>query len=258
VDRVGPVEDGGRDSGKHTLYFECLEALQAGHCPVCHLAKQTVARQLDSLIYESVNDPGVRARTAAAQGFCRAHAWQLRRQGGALGIAIVYRDVVRDVVEALGTAEYGSGRLSLHSLIEAIDRERPSRATGAAVRHLSPTAGCPACLGQQRAERMYADVVLESVAEPEMHAALTENPGLCLPHLRLALERVRDERRFRLLVLASRNAFARLLDDLDEMIRRHDYRFTGGLAEFGDAWIRAITRVTGEEGLSERRNADRR
>lgn len=247
------------DGTKHTPYFECLEALQAGHCPVCHLAKKTVARQLDSLIYESVNDPGVRGRTAAAQGFCRVHAWQLRRQGGALGVAIIYRDVVRDVVEALDAAEYGeSPKLSLRSLIEAVDRDRPSSATGATVRELSPTAECPACRGQQRAEHMYADVLIESVDEPEMHAALTENPGLCLPHLRLALERVRDERRFRLLVLASRNAFARLLDDLDEMIRRHDYRFTGGLAEFGDAWIRAITRVTGEEGLSEEWNADSR
>lgn len=237
---------------KHTPYFECLEALRGGGCPVCELGKRAVARYLDSLIYEQVNDPGARRRTRAAQGFCRLHAWQLRRHGGALGMAIIYRDVVRDVVQSLDNAKYNSsGRLSPRAVAEAVDRERPSSATADAVRSLLPSGQCPACATQHRTEAMYTDVFLENLEDPEIQAALGEGRGLCLPHLRLALQRVRDENTFSLLVAGAKVAFSGLQRDLDEMIRRHDYRYQEeGLGQVGDAWLDAIAQVAGKEGLS--------
>jgi len=239
-------------ASKHTPYFELLEALQAGSCPLCALGKRATERYLDTLIYEQVNDPGTRRKTRAGQGFCRLHAWQLRRGGGALGIGILYRDVVRDLVETLNAATHEPpARLSLRAVAEAVDADRPSAASEKAVRSLQAKGECPACMAQHQSERMYADILVDNLSDPEVLAALDQGPGLCLPHLRLVLERTRDEAGFGELVRCARNAFALLLADLDEMIRLSDYRHIDQhMGDVGDAWLRAITQVAGKEGLS--------
>ncbi len=237
---------------KHTPYFETLEALEAGDCPVCAASKRSVDRYLDALLYECVNDPAVRRRTRAAHGFCRLHAWQLRRHGGALGMAIIYRDVVRDAVEALNAAEYSPrSRLSPRAVAEAVDKDRPHSGTAALVSALQARGQCPACGVQQRTEAMYVDVLLDHLQDERITAAMDQNAGLCLPHLTLALQRLRGQELFRVLADRARISFTTLLADLDEMIRLSDYRFQGQrLGDVGDAWITAIERVTGEEGLT--------
>ncbi len=234
---------------KHTPYYECVEALREPGCAICRLRDKAVARYLEAIIYESVNDPRVRERLQASQGFCRQHAWQLRRRGGALGIGIIYRDVVRDALAALENAEYkGTGRLSPKSVRELLDRERPASATTALVSELTATDRCPACTVQAEAERRYVDVLLEYLEDAEVRAGLEEGDGPCIPHLRLSLERLRNEGDFRLLLASCRRGLSRLLADLDEMIRRHDYRFEGDLGGVGDAWIKAVAKVAGNEG----------
>lgn len=237
---------------KHTPYFECLEALQAGDCPICVTGKRSVARYLDTLLYECVNDPGVRRRTRAAHGFCRLHAWQLRRHGGALGLAIIYRDVVRDAVATLDGADYNPGaRLSPRALVEAVDKNRPHSATTDLVGALRPHGDCPACRIQRQSEAMYVDVLLDHLQDEKITAAMDQDGALCLPHLCLALERVRGRETYELLVRRTHKSYAALLAALDEMIRLSDYRFQDqGLGEVGDTWITAISRVAGEDGLS--------
>ena len=46
--------------GKHSIYYELRDALAGGDCPICQLALRVVERFLDYLIYENVNDPGIR------------------------------------------------------------------------------------------------------------------------------------------------------------------------------------------------------
>ena len=45
---------------KHTLYYNLRDAFAEEGCPICRLCSQAVDRYLDHLLYESVNDPGVR------------------------------------------------------------------------------------------------------------------------------------------------------------------------------------------------------
>ncbi|MHB0877447.1 MAG: DUF6062 family protein, partial [Anaerolineae bacterium] len=236
---------------RHTPYFECVETLEAGACPMCELAVKAVARHLDAILYECITDPTTRDKTRRAQGFCRTHAWQLRRQGGALGIAIAYRDVIDDAITALEAGRYSPpSRLSPRNLVERMDRFRPGAGSAATVRALQARAPCPVCATQRQAETMYADVLLENLEDERMRAAFDRNGSLCLPHLRLTLERVRSEAAFRVVTAAVAESLRRLRTDLDEMIRRHDYRFTHeGLADVGDAWIRAIARVAAAADL---------
>jgi len=89
---------------RHSGYYEVLEALAEGGCPVCGLAERSVRQRLASLSYEQVNDPAVRDELRAAQGFCRRHAWQFLELGGTvLGAAIIYADILRSVRRRLPT-----------------------------------------------------------------------------------------------------------------------------------------------------------
>ena len=238
--------------GKHTPYYECLEALQGGGCPICYLGRRNVARYLDSLIYEHVNDPKTRERTRTAQGFCRLHAWQLRQHGGALGIAIIYRDVVRDVAVALRNAEFnGKGRRSAKDLLLTLGRGETGGANPRLVQSLSATSECPACSLQHEVERSYITVLLENLFDERMGQAFESSDGLCLPHLRQALGQVSDEQVFQRLVAVETRIFERLLADLDEMIRLSDYRYQDErLGDVGDAWLHAISQIAGREGLA--------
>jgi hypothetical protein len=241
-----------REKDKHTLYFETLEALKAGECPICTLGKRAADYYLDSLIYEHVNNPSTRERTRAAQGFCRTHAWHVRNHGGVPGMFIIYRDAVRDVAEALGDMQW-DGRASRvpPRLMRLVAGDRPTAATAGCVESLQPTGDCPACEEQRQAERMYADVVLERLRDGEFRQALERSDGLCLAHLRLALSRVQDEPTFTLLVTAHKNAYSRLLGDLDELIARLDFqRRHEGTGEFTGAGIRSVKQIAGKEGLT--------
>ena len=52
---------------RHSGYYEVLEALAEGGCPVCGLAARSVRQRLASLSYEQVNDPAVRDELFARQ-----------------------------------------------------------------------------------------------------------------------------------------------------------------------------------------------
>jgi hypothetical protein len=69
---------------------------------------------------------------------------------------------------------------------------------------------------------------------------------LCLPHLRKAIETCRDSTRRDLILRIHRDTFRRLLAELDEYVRKNDYRFSGEThgAE-RDAWRRAVYVVHG-------------
>src|SRR5438132_10582066 len=95
---------------KHTVYYELLDACKKGGCPICTMALDTVARYLDIVIYENVNDPQTRDAVVAARGYCNDHSWQLRAMtsGAALGAALMYRDVLQHVAEEIGRPSSGA------------------------------------------------------------------------------------------------------------------------------------------------------
>ena len=80
-----------------------------------------------------------------------------------------------------------------------------------------------------------------------MQAALRESAGLCLPHLRRALERLRDEASFDFLVEVSTEKLRALEAGLDEFIRKNDYRFAGeGFGPEATSWREVIAMMVGE------------
>ncbi len=62
----------------HTVYFEIQDALAEPGCALCQLALRSLRNYFDGLVYESVNDPGIRDAIRAAHGFCEVHGRMLQ------------------------------------------------------------------------------------------------------------------------------------------------------------------------------------
>lgn len=96
-------------------------------------------------------------------------------------------------------------------------------------------------------EEIYLDSLLNNLlAEDGLLTAYEASAGLCLPHFRQALIRVRDEAVYETLLNAQRAIWERLVGHLGEIIHKNDYRFRNEpWGEEADAWLRAIAAVAG-------------
>jgi hypothetical protein len=220
-----------RGVDKHTIYHEVLEAMRgAKGCPLCRLEADSVRRYLDSLLYESVNDPGVRAELVRARGYCRRHAHTLAGMRDAFGIAILYQDQVRLFAQFLADLP-----------------DTPSRCAKQ-VREWESVERCPACRIQLECRERYASTLVGGLVEEEMRSAYSSGSGLCMPHFIYVLGETRDAGIYRLLVTVEQSKVCALLHDLEDFYRKHDYRFSQeGFGEEGDSWLRAIELIVGED-----------
>ena len=228
--------------------YKLLEACRASGCPVCRLEQQSVERYLDSQFYENVNSPKWRDRLRASLGFCREHAGLAvdKRLGDALGFSIIYRDVVNSVLHQLedGVRPTRAPR-GWRSLLGQVP-EQVRVMIEKMLFAITPRKHCPVCEHRDETTRNTLSVLVEELRTPEMVKALQASDGLCFPHLRLALEHVRDVAVCDVLLSIHREKLERLRAELDEFIRKSDYQFAGeAFGEEGDAWLRAIGIVTG-------------
>ena len=218
-ERSGEVGVRDRPS-RHLVYHELREALSEEGCALCRLRERSVERYLQGLLYESVNDPGVREKLRASRGFCPRHTWQVRRLGGPLGVSILWRDLLSQ--EALLTGG------------------PTGRRRGASGEHV-----CPACAIASDAERRYLEELGEHLTTGDLRAEYEASAGLCLPHVRLLARGTEQGREY--LLTVEREKVGRLREELSEIIRKHDYRFAAEpRGEEKDAWIRATRKLAGE------------
>lgn len=219
-------------------FFAILDACQQPGCPICRVVEGAVERSLGHLFYESVTDPAVRLRLRKSLGFCHTHAWLVLnlRLGDALGMAIIYQDLLGSILKHLPHSASLHRPLNLKNLLET-------------ARHaLTHRQRCPACEEQETAARMAVLVLAASLKNPEFLAALQDSQGLCLPHLRQALEHVQDLSALNALLSLSRENIERLHAELTELIRKNDYRFRDEpIGAEGDAWRRVVSLVVGAD-----------
>lgn len=234
--------------GRKMSFFDLRDALAQPGCAVCRLKDESVDRFLDSLLWESVNDPGVRHDIRQARGFCHDHAWKLARNGASVGVAIITRDVLQHLLRTLESARFQVlSPLSRRWTQEVLDRKQPTAATADLVAQLAAQAACPACTQAEIMEDVYLGTLLEHLlGEDGLLIAYEASEGLCLLHFRQALTRVRDETLFEALVSAQRVIWGRLVAQLSEAIRKSDARFRGEpRGEESGASLRAIAALVG-------------
>jgi hypothetical protein len=209
--------------------FEVREALAESGCAVCRLVSRSVGRWMQAVAYEQVNNIELRDRLRAARGFCNAHAQRwLAEVRNVLGTAIIYRDVLRAEARDL---ESGGGRRALGGSLLGRGRRASVR--------------CPACQEQDDAEQRYVGALLVVASS----GGLGEAEGPCRKHLRVAL-RAGGAGADALLARA-RQTIDELVKDLDEVIRKEDYRFRHEPRSETDrtAPARGIAWAAGGEGV---------
>jgi hypothetical protein len=220
---------------KDVLYHELIEALDAEGCAVCRLARGASHSYIRALIYEGVTDVKLREVLRDARGLCYRHGWRLARQRGAvLGTAIIYQDVVNTLVRALEANTAAPNRLF-------------SRGQQDLTRSLSSSAECPACVLERDAEMRTVKVLLSHMDDAELAEVYKRAGGICLPHFQLALSQA-GAAAVKLLAAWQAEAWTQLRSELEELIRKHDYRFRSETiteAE-ADAWERAVAAIVGE------------
>jgi hypothetical protein len=229
------------------MAHKLLEACREQGCPVCRLEQRSVERYLDSQFYESVNSPAWRDRLRASLGFCHEHVWLAvdQRLGDALGFAIIYRDVINSTLVRLENDI--PSRTSRPSI--ALLRRIPEQVRSMVERilyALTPQKHCPACQYRDEMTRITISELVKELETPEMADALQASDGLCLPHLRLALEQVRTVSACETLLAIHREKLEGLKTDLTEFIRKNDYQSIGeGFGREADAWLRAVGMIAG-------------
>jgi hypothetical protein len=187
---------------------------------LCRLVSETTRRHLEHLLYENVNDVGLRQRWRDAKGFCHRHAWMLADSQDALGIAILYLDLVESYRDAILTEKAGNP--------------------------------CPICDLEARALRGHLETIEQHHDDPDLCAAIDASEGLCSPHLRIVRRRVRQTDVKQALARASETAVQRLGGDLRRLIESFDYqRSLPGEERIRLAWRRAIEKMVGHRDVPE-------
>ncbi|MBV9583103.1 MAG: hypothetical protein JO057_31335 [Chloroflexi bacterium] len=266
--------------------FEVREALSERGCAVCRLALRSVGRLLRSVAYEQVNDISLRSALRTRGGFCNAHAhaW-LREAHSVLGTALIYKDVLEAALRELEapTSPNASRGGLLRALLGSGGSASSGSATGGSAAGGSATRGsaaggsaaggprfggwrlgrsafsgssddgppCPACRAQDEAEARYVEALLALLAaDPAVGVAFDASDGLCRRHTQAALRSGHAAAAH--IVRRTREALATLLEELDEVIRKEDYRFRHEPRTDGErtAPARAINWAAGADGLT--------
>ena len=230
--------------GKHTPFFELVDAQHKAGCPICRLIYRATSHYIDGLLYEAVLDPAVRTKLKRSRGFCAAHVEVLRSKAGrSLGIALIYRDVIRTLLEATESSRF-----------QSVNRRtwpfgRPAE-KAALVSKLEAHEPCPVCAIAEQTKKMYIEILLAHLDDERLSKAYVEGEGLCLEHFLLAIQDAPDEPTFERLVRPQADRYARMLADLDEFIRKRDHRFRlEEHGEEGDVWLRVLNTIVGGAGM---------
>ncbi len=231
-------------------YHEVIEACDQPGCPICRIGTRAAERYLAGLIYDSVNDVPTRAGLRESLGFCHEHTWRTPEAGESapLGIAFIYRDVVNTLNKRLKQVEFQSQGPAIWRQLKGSVGVEGKNASVAKL--LEATAVCPACERRAQMEGLAITALVEALAQndPRLLEKLTQSGGLCLPHLRQALDKAASQTAFDHLVNLTSAKMEALIVELDEFIRKNDYRFQHeGFNEEADSWLRAIRLVAGNE-----------
>jgi len=179
-----------------------FEALEKPGCPICRLVESAERKVIENILYEYVNDPGVRGEIRRSWGLCTHHAWLFLRlalspeTAGMLGAAIIYEDVVSELIERLSRGEVP---------LDDVD--------------------CPVCRAARETEDIYVAEFTRCYNESQGFRSLyAQSPAiLCRHHLALVLQGLGEEARNALL----EQQRAKLMDvrkRLESLINKHDYR----------------------------------
>jgi hypothetical protein len=239
-----------------------IDAMKKPGCPVCRIFRQSSERALESFLWENVNEPDVRQGILDSYGFCPMHtrvmvAREMFTSSLPLGTNIIYEHLGRVVAGELKTLRPGSaagGVSGLNGSIRGVlEKIGLARKGGGPLR---PRGECPACTAGNNGALNALHTLCEEIPRPggEVRSVYLESDGLCLPHLREAIERHSSPfpKAIQLLVDESVKRLESQSKDMKEYIRKANWAYRDEkLTEAEDtAWRKTLTFFTGYAGES--------
>lgn len=227
-----------------------LEACAQPGCPLCRLAQSATARFLDNLFYEMVNDAGMRGQLRNSLGFCKPHTHLLLGTllRDPLGLTIIYHDVLNAILANLPPPDKARRPAGLLDRLLRRPPEEIAEWVKNTLQALTPRSPCPACYYRDQYTNSMLKSLMIHLKTPALSQALEASDGLCLPHLRLALEKPASTNGYEKLMLIHQSKLQKLRDELAEFIRRSDYRFIEeGFGAEGNAYQRAMEMLVGRQ-----------
>ena len=227
--------------GLGVVTLELRGAFRQPGCPICRV-KQTAADQyIFHLLWENVNDYTTRLHLVRGLGFCPEHTWQVYHTevdqfGDGLGVSIIYEHLTRLIVEGLGNFQTGLlVNVPVHghwwqrawTRLRAAARQTTSLPHRPCMEGLAPTEECRVCFHAKTTEQYDIEWLVQGCADMGFRNKYAASDGLCLTHLRQALERAArsDPEAARFLADDAARRLSELVTDLSEYGRKHSWQY---------------------------------
>jgi Family of unknown function (DUF6062) len=220
-------------------------------CPVCIVVLESMQRSMHNWQYEGFTDVEHRHELIRSRGLCPLHTWQLAQQGNAFQLALVYSGVLTEILAPLQQDALQHTQPAPSTPRNAWWQRRWRRRPGTT--YAAPAfARCPFCRQRAGIEQRLVSTLLELLESAEMRRLLSQSSGLCLLHFTQARNHAEahDPAHRQALLECQQVCLQRLLAEIQEQVRKNDYRF--GDEAHGDemtAWRRAALLCAGNPGV---------
>jgi hypothetical protein len=211
-------------------HSDSQEAAAPSVCPICTLVRRSVERQMRAFFAEFVNDPAARAQFRKSRGFCIPHTPLILELGDALAISILYADLAERTHQ--GWRKERKWRFIAGG-----------NSTGGV-----PWSPCHACAAEREAGNRYEQALASGLEREEVWASVEAEERLCLDHVMGVLCAAKPAVARRLQELEAVR-MERIQAEMEEFIRKNDYRFRGeAWGAERDAWQRALLKLSRPRG----------
>lgn len=225
------------------------EALRAAYglegCPVCLVILEYMERAMDGWEFEGFTDVEHRHQLIRSRGFCPLHTWQLAQRHNAFQLGVIYNEVLTDVLQELDANDESTSKRGTFW-----NRGWRKRSHQDDVRPAFED--CPFCQSRDAAQERLISTLVQLLNAEEERNLLSQSTGLCLTHFAQAHHFAGEQHPATLpyLIACQRTCIQRVLDEVRELTRKHDYRFSN--EPQGDemlSWRRAAELCAGNPGV---------
>jgi len=235
--------------------LDLRNALLKPGCPICQIRKKSVRRYIDVLVYERINDVEPRIRYREGMGYCPEHT----RLVAAIGqkteekpreMNILYESLAKGVKEII--SKYPIPRHRPNHLQRMILRLFPGRFSMNSPKDLTSKFTCRICQIADESDLLGLETLMQCLQDPkeQVYMLYLKSVGICLPHLRTALQIFSDMYPSGALILKefAVNRLQHWEQAMGEYIRKQGLqeRHEKVLPEEETAWLQAVAFFTGD------------
>lgn len=212
-------------------FMELLEAFKKDGCPICRLNFSNIDSYFSSILYECVNDPGVRKDLRNSFGYCRNHSVQfigfIEGSYNRFGASIIIADVTAEIIKELDRLS----KLPLKELKKVTSTKHK----------------CPACIYQESHEHIYYSEIFNNLENENFFNKFLKSGGLCLAHLHGLIKIIKDSHIRNKIIENQKLKLSILIKDMNAFVKKHscqdNQKITSNEAE---AFKKAIRKIIGD------------